>query len=381
MKRSAAFIAILVGLSAFAQPALYNSGNLRIHDQGQMGFHANLINDGIFDDNLGLVGFYGPSFLEVSGALNPVFFDVEIAADGGVILNTSVSVRNNTNFVSGDFRINKAQPQLFYEFLQDAFFVGESNISKVDGYASMSGQQTFTFPVGDANEIRPLILNSEAVNAFSKCAYFYEDPNFPSTFSPFNTQIRPRTVEAVSTFEFWRLEGSVTSTVTLSWNARSNLALFAEEVGNILVMGWNKAARQWLPLGNTAAGGDLNAGFVTSAPFVPDDFEIITFGSLAVAEELLTLDNYYISPNGDGINDFLQIPELDQSPNNRLEIYDRRGLKVFQMDNYQDQFTGISNVENMVLNRGIGLPEGLYYYIISMDDLGLNFQGFLFLER
>ncbi|GGD44760.1 gliding motility-associated C-terminal domain-containing protein [Muriicola marianensis] len=374
-------IAYLFSLIGYTQPALYNSGNLRIHDQGQLGFHTDLINNGIFDDNLGLVGFYGPGTLEVSGALNPVFFDVEIAADGGVVLSTSVGVRNNTNFISGNFLTNRAQPQLFYEFLRDAFYVGESDVSKVDGYATLSGQQNFTFPVGDSQFVRPLILNSEGENAFARCAYFFEDPNFPSTFSPFNTQIKPRTIEAVSTFEFWRLEGTVTSTVTLSWNARSNLTFIAEEVGNIVVMGWNKAAGQWLPLGNTAIGGDLTAGFVTSGPFVPDDFEIITFGSLAVAEELLTLDNYYVSPNGDGINDFLEIPELELSPNNRLEIYDRRGLKVFQMDNYQNEFTGISNVDNLVLNRNIGLPEGLYFYIISMDDLGLNFQGFLFLER
>lgn len=374
-------ILFFLGLSAWAQPALYNAGNLRIHDQGQLGFHTDLINNGIFDDNLGLAGFYSATTLEISGALTPVFFDVEIAADGGVILNTSVSVRNNTNFISGDFRTNKAQPQLFYNFLQDAFYVGDSDVSKVDGYATFTDQQGFTFPVGDAQFLRPLILNSQGINAFVKCAYFFEDPNFPSAFSPFNTQIKPRSIEAVSTFEFWRLEGSVTSNATLSWNARSNLSLIAEEVGNILVMGWSKSARQWLSLGNTAIGGDLSAGFVTSGPFVPDDFEIITFGSLAIAEEILTLDNYYISPNGDGINDFLQIPELDQSPNNSLEIYDRRGLKVFQMINYQNEFTGISNVDNFVIKREIGLPEGLYYYIISMDDLGLNFQGFLFLER
>jgi gliding motility-associated-like protein len=370
-----------LGLSAWAQPALYNAGNLRIHDQGQLGFHTDLINNGIFDDNLGLAGFYSATTLEISGALTPVFFDVEIAADGGVILNTSVSVRNNTNFISGDFRTNKAQPQLFYDFLQDAFYVGDSDVSKVDGYATLTDQQGFTFPVGDAQFLRPLILNSEGINAFAKCAYFFEDPNFPSTFSPFNTQIKPRSIEAVSTFEFWRLEGSVSSNVTLSWNARSNLTSIAEEVGNIVVMGWSKSAQQWLPLGNTAIGGDLSLGFVTSGPFVPDDFEIVTFGSLAIAEEILTLDNYYVSPNGDGINDFLQIPELDQSPNNSLEIYDRRGLKVFQMINYQNEFNGISNVDNFVIKREIGLPEGLYYYIISMDDLGLNFQGFLFLER
>ncbi len=51
------------------------------------------------------------------------------------------------------------------------------------------------------------------------------------------------------------------------------------------------------------------------------------------------------------------------------------------MINYRTNLSGISNVDNMILNREIGLPEDLYFYIISMDDLGLEFQGFLFLER
>ncbi|NNC62824.1 MAG: gliding motility-associated C-terminal domain-containing protein, partial [Eudoraea sp.] len=211
--------------------------------------------------------------------------------------------------------------------------------------------------------------------------YFFEDPNNPSTFPGFNTEIKPRNIFGISTTEFWRLEGSVLSRVTLSWNPRSNLAGLTTDVNTITIMGWSKSAAQWVNLGRESMAGDLSQGIVSSAPFIPDDYDVLTFGSADEPEEFLTLDNFYLSPNNDGINDFLEITELEQSPNNRLEIYDRRGLKVFQMDNYQDQFTGISNVENMVLNRGIGLPEGLYFYIISLDDLGLNFQGFLFLER
>ena len=51
-----------------AQTALYNSGNLQIHQDGQLGLHTNLINDGILDQNLGLAGFYGDAPLTASGA-------------------------------------------------------------------------------------------------------------------------------------------------------------------------------------------------------------------------------------------------------------------------------------------------------------------------
>jgi hypothetical protein len=51
------------------------------------------------------------------------------------------------------------------------------------------------------------------------------------------------------------------------------------------------------------------------------------------------------------------------------------------MDNYTDQFGGVCNVGNLVLNKEVGLPEGVYFYLLRMYDLDLEFQGFLFLDR
>ena len=375
------YIFIFCGLLAQGQTGLYNSGNLQIHDQGQLGFHTNLINDGTFDDNLGLVGFYGTAALTVSGAFMPVIYDMEIATDASVSLQTTVNVLNNSNFIIGDFNSPRAQTDIYLNFVQNAFTAGESDASKVDGYAAITDIQSFTFPVGDAAQLRPLVLNSTAINTIAKCAYFNEDPNNPSTFPPFSTDIKPRTIGSISTVEFWRLEGAVPSTISISWNARSNLTALATAVEQITIMGWNKSAGSWLSLGNEALGGDLTTGFVSSTTFIPDDYEVITFGILAEAEEILTLDNYILTPNGDGINDVLVIPELDQSPNNSIQIFDRLGLKVFDMVNYRDEFSGISNVNNFVIQREKGLPEGIYFYLISMDDLGLSYQGFLYLER
>ncbi|MGB5646974.1 MAG: gliding motility-associated C-terminal domain-containing protein [Muriicola sp.] len=375
------YILLGIGLVANGQTALYNSGNLRIHEEGQIGFHTNLINDGPFDENLGLTGFYGTELITISGALSPILYDMELLNDRGVQLNTSLAVTNNTSFMVGDIITPRASPGINYNFLQNATHIGENNSSKVEGYAMISGKQDFSFPVGDVTQLRPLVINSNGSNAIALCAYFYEDPNNPSTFPGFNTAIKPRSIFGISTTEFWRLEGSVLSRVTLSWNPRSNISSLTGDVNSITIMGWSKSADQWVNLGRETLAGDLSQGIVSSAPFVPDDYEVLSFGSADEPEEFLTLENFYLSPNGDGVNDFLEIPELEQSPNNSLEIYDRRGLRVFQMINYQDEFIGISNVDNMILNREIGLPEGLYFYIISMDDLGLEFQGFLFLER
>ncbi len=375
-------LVFFIGLSLQAQTALYNSGNIRIHDQGQLGFHTDLINDAVFDENVGLVGFYGSNQLYVSGAFAPSFFDTEIANGNGVFLETGINNINNTNFIIGDFLTNRNQSNAFYNLLQNAFYVGEGDISKVDGYAAMTQQRNFTFPIGDSQQLRPLILSSEGENPIAKCAYYFENPGSPSSLdTSFDTTIKARDLGFISTTEFWRLEGSLSSTISISWNERSDIGALTNDVNNLMVVGWSKAARQWVRLGSTVAIGDLSTGFVSSESFIPDDYDAITFGTMDVPAEFLSLDNFLVSANEDGINDTLVIPELEQSPNNHLIIYNRFGQKVFDQENYTDQFRGFSNVDNFVIDQPQGLPADIYFYIVSMEDLGLDFQGFLYLTR
>ncbi len=373
----------LLGVLGHAQTALYNSGNIRIHDQGQLGFHTDLINDATFDGNVGLAGFYGNDQIYVSGAFAPTFYDMEIANPTGVLLQTGINNLNNTNFIIGDFLTFKNQTDVYYNFLQNAFYVGDNDISQVDGYAAVTGQSSFTFPVGDGVQLRPLILESESGNALAKCAYFFENPKHPvSIDNSYDTTVKSKELNAISNVEFWRLEGSVPSTISISWNERSDIPALTEDVNTIMVVGWSKAEKQWVPLGSTGAIGDLATGFASSESFIPDDYEAITFGTLDVPEDFLKLKNYIVSANGDGINDVLIIPELlELSPSNHLKIYNRFGSLVFEQVNYTDQFNGYSNVDNFVIDQGQGLPSDVYFYIVTMKNMGLDFQGFLYLTR
>jgi len=59
-----------------AQQSFHNFGNVQIHDQGQVGFHMDVINDGTFDQNSGFAGFYNQGSLTVSGTNRPVFIQM-----------------------------------------------------------------------------------------------------------------------------------------------------------------------------------------------------------------------------------------------------------------------------------------------------------------
>jgi hypothetical protein len=376
---------LFLGLVSQAQTGLYNSGNLQVHEgeniEMGMGIHTNLINDGAFDQNSGLVGFYGASAITISGAFIPVFYDTEIANEHGVMLETPVSVTHNVNFM-GNVITPRDRSTAYFNFLKDAFEVGANDDANINGYAAVTEQQNFVFPVGDEGQLRPLILNSTKVNPMAKCAYFYDNASHPIPFPEnFNTDTKVRDIGAISETEFWRLEGSVTSSITISWNERSNLAALTNDPNSIIVVGWSKVGQRWTQLGRAAMGGDLTQGFVTSDNFVPDRYEAITFGTKDRPDELLTLDNYLVTPNGDGINYVLVIPVMAKSTHNSIQIFDLNGLKVFELANYTDEFGGIANVGDLVINRNAGLPAGVYFYLVSLYDLGLDFQGFLYLEK
>ncbi len=377
-----AILLLAMQLLKAQETALYNAGNIRIHEEGNIGFHTHLINDNAFDTNAGLAGFYGTELLSVSGAFMPVFFDTEIANANDLELQTSLGVTNNANFIAGNINTLRTQPNVFLNFFSDAFYTGTTDVAKVNGYVAVENAQNFTFPTGDAFQFRPLIINSEDINTVSRCAYFFEDPNVASSFdNSFNTDLKSNLLANISTTEFWKLEGSIPSTISLNWNDRSALSAFTGDINSIVVVGWSKTGRRWLSLGKTSIGGDISNGFISSDTFTPDNFEVITLGIEAVPTDVLLLDNYLVTPNGDGLNDVLIIPELEQSSDNNVQIYDRFGLKVFEQENYTNQFNGIPNVDNLVVDKEKGLPGGVYFYVIRLNDLQLNYQGFLYLTR
>ena len=380
-KKGSLLFLLVCSLSSNGQEAFQNFGNLKIHSEASVGFHHDLINNGFMDDNLGLVGFFSNQDLSISGALRPIFYDMEVMVADDLVMEVGVGVTNNMNFILGDVTTPRMFSDVNLDFIDQAFYNGQSDITKVDGYAALTNKMNFTFPVGYGNELKPLQILSDEINITAKCAYFRENPNNPNSFPiALPTENREANITTVSPFEFWDLDATTSSRVSLFWNAGSALKSFVGATENLRVVGWHSEKKAWLNLGFTAVSGDLESGTITSDTFDPQEYEAITFGSLSNFATA-NLGNYLLTPNGDGINDVLVLDAISLSPeNNTLRIYNRWGRLVYTAEGYQNDFNGVANTD-FVITKNSKLPDGVYFYLLELWDIDLSHQGYLAIDN
>jgi gliding motility-associated-like protein len=74
-----------------------------------------------------------------------------------------------------------------------------------------------------------------------------------------------------------------------------------------------------------------------------------------------------ISPNGDGLNDYLELVA------NKVEIFNRYGKEVYTKLNYNNDWRG-------QFNGGGEMPDGTYYYVIELVS-GVKKTGWIYINR
>jgi gliding motility-associated-like protein len=93
--------------------------------------------------------------------------------------------------------------------------------------------------------------------------------------------------------------------------------------------------------------------------------------TLNLSKTALFIPNIF-TPNGDGINDYLQIIGLDEFVENQLEILNKHGNIVFSQKNYHNSWDGG------------GLPNDIYYYTLELkrqDGTNSSLNGYVHLKR
>nr|WP_275316290.1 gliding motility-associated C-terminal domain-containing protein [Tenacibaculum bernardetii] len=383
MKFYTFLIVFILPFTVNSQTGFKNTGNVQMHNGAEIGFHTDLINEGIFNNNLGLAGFYSNNEIRViSGTNSPVFFNTEIDAVNDIELQISLGVTNEFSFINGKIITNKNNTNIALEYLNHNFYAGEDDDRFVDGYTAVLGSNEFTFPIGDDNRLRPMLIPSQSESTTFKGAYFYEDPNVPSTFSDsFLTDQKQVFIENINENEFWDLNGATETTVTLTWDILSDINNITNNINELRVVGWSKTINKWIDLGSTNVSGDLNEGLVTSNAFIPNDYEIITIGS-GVADGNLNDVNIIFTPNGDTTNETLVFEGLDQYKKNTLEVYNRWGNIVYKKTNYKNNWNGKS-FGRATIKANNDLPVGTYFYRLRFGDDSLSKiqRGWVYIHR
>ena len=86
------------------------------------------------------------------------------------------------------------------------------------------------------------------------------------------------------------------------------------------------------------------------------------------------------SPNGDNKNDEFIIYGIESFTQVTLRIFNRWEQMVYQNENYDNSWTGESNIgSNSSENNG--LPSGVYFYILEIDGGETYKKGSIYLKR
>ncbi|WP_299160611.1 gliding motility-associated C-terminal domain-containing protein [uncultured Tenacibaculum sp.] len=384
MKTITKITILLFTYSVGAQTAFHNYGNIKMHTNASIGFHTDLTNDGTLDNsNEGLAGFYSNNETRiVSGNNKATFYNVEIDAANNLELRNSLGITNELSFINGKVITPRSNSDISLDFILHDFYAGEDDNRHVDGYTTVLGSEEFTFPIGDDNRLRPMILPTQNQNATFKGAYFNEDPNSPNTFAQsFLTNQKQVFIENISQLEFWDLKGANKTTITLTWDNQSDIAAITNTIEQLKVVGWSKTENKWIDLGNSNVSGDLIKGEVTSNEFIPNDYEIITIGS-GIADGSLNDVNIIFSPNGDSTNETLVFEGIEQYNKSLLEVYNRWGNLVYKTTNYKNDWNGKSN-GRATIKENDDLPVGTYFYTLKFgqDNLNKKQKGWVYIQR
>jgi len=85
-----------------------------------------------------------------------------------------------------------------------------------------------------------------------------------------------------------------------------------------------------------------------------------------------------ISPNGDGKNDYFRVPDFYYYKDLSIKILNRMGEVVFEASSYDNSWDGRGNQGRY---NGQILPVGVYYYFITIHDIGKDVNGYIYLNK
>ena len=164
----------------------------------------------------------------------------------------------NITFTKG---IVSSNSSAFLIVANTATVSGANDLSYVDGPIRKVGNQSFTFPIGQANNYQPATISAPGNNTHHFTAeYHYIDPS-PS-YDVLNKDVA---LNHISRNEYWiinRTNGASNVNVTLNWDNKSG---GVDNLPQLRVARWDGTT--WRDQGNGGTTGTTAAGtVVTSAP-------------------------------------------------------------------------------------------------------------------
>ena len=288
------------------------------------------------------------------------FSHLTISGGGQKIFLANITIENELIFEDG---ILTSQNDAHIVFTPGSKIIGGSDVAHINGRVYHQGSGNLLFPIGNGVTYLPVTLNDVPANSHVGI----EVQNIPAGTS-LNT--RAPLVDIVSE-NIWVLDvvqgNLASSTITLPLhNPPAGL-----KNETVVVAQSPSMTEPFEGLGQSAFVGTGQSGFVTSLKGPVESF--VTLATSEGGGKVLVFNG--VSPDGDGLNDYWHIENIDKLPDaqpNKVTIFNRWGDSLWSANNYD-------NVTNVF--TGGDLPAGTYFYKIEFASGRKTVTGFLSLKR
>lgn len=278
----------------------------------------------------------------------------------GIVITSDLNINNSLNLEQGIVSVVSGSKIL----LTDNASVSGSTSSYIDGALFTTTSGDFTFPVGTEFEYLPVTLtNIQSNDSVGVMAY---NSQFEATL--------PAELDAYSQNRYWEVIGSESFTAT-KLTLPLNNETFIENIDEA-VIAFSTEVQEILSITGVASiDGDMTAGTISTEASIRPGYYLIAEQSMA--DPPITVINVVTSLQ-DGKHDFLRIENIEFYEDNLVEIFDRQGVKIFEMKGYNNTdrvFRGAANKGS----RGT-LQTGNYYYTIKLTSSKRE-SGFVYVKN
>lgn len=339
-------------------------------NDGEVLLRGHFNNDGITTfspEHQGYTRFEGFENQDITGSVPADFYDVLFSNQNpqpAFRLYGDIGISGNADFMYGIVDNDDYHGTILFE--QGATHTNVDDGSHVDGYVQKIGAEDFRYPIGDSHYYRfAEISPSGNSHQMFTGKYFYEnsDPLYPH-------QSRTAVIEQINDREYWTITKDTPGEdvlVTLSWNETTTTPqeIVMAPYEAIHIVRWDEAQQLWVSEGGVA---DADNRTVTSSVEV-EGYGVFTLAR--VKTDMILPDDIVIynavTPNDDGMNDYFIIDNIQRYPNNRVMVYNRWGVKLFETTNYDSDgnvFKGFSDAR-VTIDRSSMLPTGTYFYQVE----------------
>ncbi|WP_413512533.1 gliding motility-associated C-terminal domain-containing protein [Myroides odoratus] len=298
-------------------------------------------------------------------------------------LKNNVDIHGLAHFKKGivkvDPTINSSTdlPYGMVSFMPQSQHVNVSDQSHIEGEVEKIGKEPFTYPVGDKNRYRPAMISApKDIKDAITAKYNIEGPSFFE-----NHKATTGVIKQLNTAEYWKLEGKLKTPATvilsLTWDEHTTvLDLLKDPENELHIVRWDEKQQLWVDEGGVV---DMSSRTVTTPAEIKDFgyFTLATVKTDFILEGDVVIYNL-VTPDGDGKNDYFIIENIRKYPNNRVEIYNRWGVKVYETTNYDPLGDGSTNVftgyseGKVTIDKKKKLPSGTYYYVVTYEYKDAN---------